>query len=94
MSTEKELEQWKTRYEVAQAYIDIVHEEEEKTARNQRKRARQKQKKKKPRRSVEAASGSSRTNSGAAGGAKLAVIDGGADAGDTDAEPEAVEEEA
>jgi len=47
LSTEKELEHWKTRYEVAQAYIDIVHEEEEKTARNQRKRARKKQKKKK-----------------------------------------------
>jgi len=79
---------------VAQAYIDIVHEEEEKTARNQRKRARQKQKKKKPRRSVKAAARPSRTPGSAAGGTKLAVIDGGANSGDTNEQPESVEEEA
>ena len=90
-SLEKDVDHWKTRYEVAKEYIDLVHEQEEKTARNQRKRERQKQKEKKPRRS---STKSSRTHSGAAGGAKLAVIDGGANSGDTDAEPEAMEEEA
>lgn len=48
-SLEKEVEHWKTRYEVAQTYIDITREEEESEARrvrrNRRKRERRKQKK-------------------------------------------------
>ena len=90
-SLEKEVEHWKTRYEVAKDYIDVVHEAEDRNARNQRKSERQKQKKKKPRRRT---GKSSRASSGAAGGPKLAVIDGGTDSGDTNPEPESVEEEA
>ena len=48
-SLEKEVDHWKTRYEVAQAYIDITREEEESEARrvrrNRRKREKKKQKK-------------------------------------------------
>ena len=51
---EKEAKHWKTRYEVAQAYIDITREAvssyertERQTERNRRKRERQKQNKKK-----------------------------------------------
>lgn len=99
-SLEKDVEHWKTRYEVAQAYIDIVHEQEERemrSERNRRKRDRKKQKKKKPRKATGAAgksSGTSKPDSGNAGGSRLAVIDGGADAGDSDTKPEEMEEKA
>ncbi|MCP4602310.1 MAG: hypothetical protein GY847_17640 [Proteobacteria bacterium] len=89
----KEVEHWKTRYEVAQAYIDIVHEEDAKqanTERNRKKRERKKQKKKKPRNRKDT-SKSSGTASETGGGASLAVIDGGADTGNTDAESETME---
>ena len=48
-SLEKEVEHWKTRYEVAKAFIDLTREQEEaevRTERNRRKRERRKQKKK------------------------------------------------
>jgi hypothetical protein len=88
---EKDVEHWKTRYEVAQAYIDIVREEEAQMERNRRKQERQKQKKKKPRKAGRA-SKFSRAASGKGGGPRLAVIDGGAGSGDTDGESEKVEE--
>ncbi len=46
-SLEKEVDHWKTRYEVAQKYISIMHEEdevEERRERNRRKRERKQQK--------------------------------------------------
>jgi hypothetical protein len=95
---EKEVEHWKTRYEVAQAYIDIVREEEEReirAERNRRRNERQKRKKKKQKKGTSARSKSPQkpqASSQDAGTAPLAVIDGGADAGDRDAKPDAVEE--
>jgi transposase-like protein len=90
-SLEKDVEYWKTRYEVAQTYIDVTREEEEQMERNRRKRERQKQKKKKPRKS-KGTPKSSRKVSGDGGGTRLAIIDGGADSGNTNGEPEEVEE--
>ena len=88
-SLEQEVEHWKSRYEVAQDYIDVVHAEEARMERNRRKRERKGQKKKP--RSAEAKS--SRATASQAGSPRLAVIDGGEGAGDTDGEPEAVEEQ-
>ncbi|MCP4602099.1 MAG: hypothetical protein GY847_16550, partial [Proteobacteria bacterium] len=96
----KDVEHWKTRYEVAQAYIDIVHEQEEqemRSERNRRKRERQKQKKKKTQKTtglVDKLSGTSEPASGIAGGSRLALIDSGADVGNSDTKPEEMEEEA
>jgi anti-sigma factor RsiW len=90
---EKDVAQWKTRYEVAQAYIDIVHEDQEREARaerNRRKRERQKQKKK-PR---STGGNASRAAGSASGGPRLAVINGGANSGDTAPQPDPVEEQA
>ena len=99
-SLEKEVENWKTRYEVAQAYIEITRDsvaaqerEDRKTEHNRRKRERQKQKKKK-RRAPAAASEQPGTADNAGERARLAVVDGGAGAGDLEIEPEAVDEEA
>ncbi|MCP4679014.1 MAG: hypothetical protein GY854_26690 [Deltaproteobacteria bacterium] len=92
------MKHWKTRYEVAQAYIDIVHEQEEReirAERNRRKRERQKQKKKKRRNTTGPAGGPQRasgTSSGIGGGAGLALVDGGAPAGDRNIEPETMAE--
>ncbi len=99
-SLEKDVAHWKTRYEVAQAYIDIVHEQEEREMRadrNRRKRGRQKQKKKKLRTVTESSGKPPSTpeaSSGAGEDSRLAVINGGADAGDRGTKPEAMEDEA
>ena len=48
-SLQKEVDHWKTRYEVAKAFIDLTREQEEaeaRTERNRRKRERRRQKKK------------------------------------------------
>lgn len=93
-SLEKDVEHWKTRYEVAQAYIDIVHEQDEKeeqAARNRRKRERKKHKKK-PRVSTGKKDSASKAAGKVTGGARLAVIDGGADSGYTNEQPEKVED--
>ena len=91
-SLEKDVEQWKTRYEVAQAYIDIVHDDQEREARserNRRKRERQKSKKK-PRSTGRHAA---RATGSAAGGPKLAVINGGAGTENPNGEPAALEKQ-
>jgi hypothetical protein len=95
---EKEVENWKTRYEVAQAYIEITRdaveaqEREEHKERNRRKREWQKQKKK---RRAPAAAGKQPGSLGERGGKpRLAVVDDGEGAGDHDGEPGAVDEEA
>jgi transposase-like protein len=91
-SLEKEIHHWKTRYEVAQAYIDIVHEQEarearaEKTERNRRKRERAKQKKK-PRVTSAKKSGAATANDEANAEAAVADSMGGADNGDGTGEP-------
>ena len=96
-SLEKDVAHWKTRYEVAQAYIDIVHEQEERemrTERNRRKRERKKQKKKPSKSPVAGkASPASGASPEAAGATPLAVVDGGGGSGHLDAEPEPLEEE-
>jgi transposase len=96
-SLEQEVDNWKTRYEVAQAYIEITRDaveaqerEDRKTERNRRKRERQKKKRRAP-----AAAGKQPGATGEAGKRpRLAVVDDGAGAGDHDVEPEAVDEEA
>ena len=86
-SMEKEIHHWKTRYEVAQAYIDIVHEQEareeraEKTERNRRKRERAKQKKK-PRVTGTKKSGATTANDESNAEATVVASMGSADPGD------------
>jgi hypothetical protein len=41
-SLKKELNQWKTRYEVAQAFIDLTREEERRLSREEKKKKRRK----------------------------------------------------
>lgn len=97
-SLEKELDNWKTRYEVAQAYIEITRdaveaqERGERKERNRRKRERQKQKKK--RRTPATAGKQPGTNAEGGGKPRLVAIDDGGGAGDHDVEPEAMDEKA
>jgi transposase-like protein len=79
-SLEKDVKHWKTRYEVAQAFIDITREQEEaelRTERNRSKRERRKQKKK-PRSSPKPAARAARS---AGTGAGMAEKDDGDSAG-------------
>ena len=83
-SIAQERDHWKTRYEVAQAYIDLLRQEEQEEA------ARQRREKKKLRRNKKRkASGKARKRGG---GPKLAAVVDGAGARDRDREPAAVEE--
>ena len=94
----KDVEHWKTRYEVAQAYIDIVHEQEDRemrAERNRRKRGRKKQQKKKPKKAAKVGSETppaSGASSIPAAGAQLAVLGSGAGPGHRNEEPETMEE--
>jgi hypothetical protein len=97
-SLEKEVDNWKTRYEVAKAYIEITSEaveaqaNEERQERNRRKRERQKQKKKRRAPASAGKQPGAATEDGER--ARLAVVDDSGGAGDHDDEPEAVDEEA
>jgi hypothetical protein len=73
---EKEVDHWKTRYEVAQAFIDLTREEERRLRREG---------KKKKRKGPEKAVLPSRP------GPSLAPVDDGASDGDQQPEPEEVE---
>ena len=78
-SLSKEVEHWKTRFEVAQAFIEITREQE-----------RREQKKKKQQ---GAAKRTAREADGPGNHPRLAPVDDGADVGDTEAEPGKMEKE-
>jgi len=75
----KEVEHWKTRFEVAQAFIEITRDQE------QREQQKKKQRGAKTRTAREA--------DGTGNDPRLALVDDGADAGDTEAEPGKMEKE-
>ena len=90
-SLEKDVKHWKTRYEVAQAFIDITREQEEaelRVERNRRKRERRKQKKK-PRSGPKSAARKARSDGS---GARMAEKDDGIGAGDQRVEPGEMDE--
>jgi transposase-like protein len=88
-SLEKEVDHWKTRYEVAQKYISIMHEEdevEERRERNRRKRERKQQKKKRDK-----TSSMSRKNGGTGKALRVVSDDNGSGDGDENEKPESVD---
>lgn len=86
-SLEEEIAHWKKRFEVAQGFIDLQRT----TAEKERMMAKRERDKKKRRGTGRGPSGQVLARREAP---RLAVVDDGAGAGDTDGEPEGVDEEA
>jgi hypothetical protein len=79
---EKDVEHWKTRFEVAQAFIELSREQD--------RRERRQEKKKKRLKTIKGASGGVTATGDKAG---LAPVDDGRDAGHPEAEPGEVDKE-